>query len=296
MTEPVESDARHHQQVGGRTASRTARGVALLRAAHQLLDAPPPILDDPVILRLIGESGVREIEAAASRYQDPGARALRGHVVLRSRYAEDRLNDAVARGVLQYVVLGAGLDTFAYRQPAWARALRIVELDQPATQGEKRDLLATAGVAIPSNVTLAPVDFEREALRDALDRLAVRVGDRVFFSWLGVTMYLRESAVDDVLRTVASHAPGTEIVFTFAQPPEPRETVDGRPTLAELAARAGEPWLSYFEPDALERKLRSFGFSQVEFLTPDRAAARYFSNRADGLPPPRRTTIVSATR
>ncbi|HXD50070.1 MAG TPA: class I SAM-dependent methyltransferase [Gemmatimonadaceae bacterium] len=293
MTEPMERDA--GERVGGRTASRTARGVALLRAAHQLLDASPRILDDPVILRLIGDSGVREIEAATTRYQDPGARALRAHVVLRSRFAEDRLSAAVTRGVSQYVVLGAGLDTFAYRQPDWARPLHIIEVDQSATQAEKRDLLAAAGVAIPDNVTLAPVDFERESLHDALERQGMDGDERVFFSWLGVTMYLRESAVDDVLRTVATCAPGTEIVFTFAQPPDRRETADGRPTLAELAARAGEPWVSYFEPQALERKLRSFGFSRVEFLTPSDAAARYFSSRADALPPPRRTTIVSAT-
>ena len=294
MTEPMGGDAR--QPVGGRTASRTARGVAGLRAAHQLLDAPPRILDDPVILRLIGESGVRDIESAAARYADPGARALRAHIVLRSRYAEDRLSESVARGVSHYVVLGAGLDTFAYRQPLWARGLHIVEVDQPASQREKRELLTAACVEVPSNVTLASVDFEHESLADALERHGVRVDDRVFFSWLGVTMYLREPAVDDVLRTVASYARGTEIVFTFAQPRDSDANTDGRPTLAELAAQAGEPWLSYFEPGALEQKLRSFGFSQVEFLTPNNAAARYFSNRTDGLPPPRRTTIVSATR
>ena len=292
MTEPMGGDAR--QPVGGRTASRTARGVAGLRAAHQLLDAPPRILDDPVILRLIGESGVRDIESAAARYADPGARALRAHIVLRSRYAEDRLSESVARGVSHYVVLGAGLDTFAYRQPLWARGLHIVEVDQPASQREKRELLTAACVEVPSNVTLASVDFE--SLADALERHGVRVDVRVFFSWLGVTMYLREPAVDDVLRTVASYARGTEIVFTFAQPRDSDANTDGRPTLAELAAQAGEPWLSYFEPGALEQKLRSFGFSQVEFLTPNNAAARYFSNRTDGLPPPRRTTIVSATR
>jgi methyltransferase (TIGR00027 family) len=293
MTESAESSA--VEQSGGRTASRTARGVALLRAAHQLLDAPPRILDDPVILRLIGESGVDEIVSAAERYQDSGPRALRAHVVLRSRYAEDRLSEAVARGVLHYVVLGAGLDTFAYRQPAWARALHILELDQPASQGEKRDLLAAAGVTIPSNVTLAPVDFERESLVDALERHGVAAAERAFFSWLGVTMYLREPAVDDVLRTVASYAPGSEIVFSFAQPRDSRPIADGRPTLAALAARAGEPWLTYFEPHVLECKLESFGFSQVAFLTPNRAAARYFSNRSDGLLPPQRTSIVSAT-
>ena len=294
MTKPTEGAA--GERIAARTASRTARGVALLRAAHQLLDAEPRILDDPVIVRLIGATGEAEIESAASRLRDPGSRALRAHVVLRSRYAEDRLSEAAARGVGQYVVLGAGLDTFAYRQPAWARALRIVEVDQPATQSEKRDLLAAAGVAIPGNVTLAAVDFERESLLDALERHGVRLGDRGFFSWLGVTMYLRESAVDEVLRTVAGYAAGTEIVFTFAQPRNEDPRADGRPTLAELAARAGEPWLSYFEPDGLEEKLRSFGFSQVEFLTPGDAAARYFSNRTDGLAPPRRTTIVSATR
>jgi methyltransferase (TIGR00027 family) len=221
---------------------------------------------------------------------------LRAHIVLRSRFAEDRLAHAVTRGASQYVVLGAGLDTFAFRQPHWAGAMHIVEIDQPATQLAKRALLEVAGIAIPGNVVLAPVDFEREALLDALHRNGVRSDRVTFFSWLGVTMYLRESAVDDVLRAVAGFPPPSEIVFTFAQPRSDDSSPERGPTLAELAASAGEPWLSYFEPDALERKLRSLGFSRVEFLSPGEAASRYFINRADALPPPRRTTIVTATR
>src|SRR4051812_41397119 len=123
-----------------RNASATARGVAMLRAVHQIFDGLPPILDDPVIVRLFGFGTVSPEER--DRYESGPARGIRSHVVLRSRVAEDMLRDAGARGVGRYVLLGAGLDTFAYRQPEWARAIEIVEVDHPSSQAEKRQLLA----------------------------------------------------------------------------------------------------------------------------------------------------------
>jgi methyltransferase (TIGR00027 family) len=146
-----------------RKSSRTAIGVAALRAAHQLVDAEPRILEDPVILRLLGRETLDTIQEDRDRYQTPAALALRSHVVMRSRYAEDRLAQAVARGVTQYVILGAGLDTFAYRQPAWARNLRIVEIDRAPMQREKRERLSLAQVFVPDNVTFGAMDFESES-------------------------------------------------------------------------------------------------------------------------------------
>jgi methyltransferase (TIGR00027 family) len=280
--------------------SRTAAGVAWLRAAHQILDDPPRILDDPGIVALLGPAAVERLRAERARAQTPGARALRAHVVLRSRFAEDRLALAVARGVRQYIVLGAGYDTFIVRQPAWARKLRVVEVDRPVTQAEKRARLAAAGIDDADNVEFAGVDFEHETLADGLARHGIRLDVPSFFSWLGVTMYLSEPAIDAVLGTVAGCPAGSEIVFTFAQPRGAGGAVErvasSGPTLAERAASVGEPWLTYFEPESLERKLRGFGFGSVEFLTPEEAAVRYFAGRSDGLPPPRRTTIVSAVR
>ena len=272
--------------------SRTAQMVAALRAAHQLLDAEPHILEDPVILTLLGDDRVREIRETAERFADPLIRGLRTHVVVRSRVAEDHLAAAAARGVRQYVILGAGFDTFAYRQPAWAQALRIVEVDQPATQRTKRERLEAMRIAIPSNVLFAAVDFETESLEGALARHDVRVDEPAFFSWLGVTMYLREPAIDEVLRTIARFAAGSEIVFTFAQPVD---AGDRRGELADRAAQAGEPWLSYFEPHQLHAKLRNFGYSSIEFVTPG-DVSQLFAGRTDDLPAPRRTSIVSARR
>jgi methyltransferase (TIGR00027 family) len=268
----------------------------MLRAAHQLVDGEPRILVDAPIVQMVGAQAVEQIRAYASELQSPGSRGLRAHLVLRSRFAEDQLAAAVERGVRQLVILGAGLDTFAYRQPAWARALRIIEVDQPATQANKRERLSGAGIEIPSNVTLAPVDFETTSLRQALESNGVDLSTPVFFSWLGVTMYLTESAVDAVLRTVASLAPGSEIVFTFSQPPATDDNpTDGyTPSLAEAAAAMGEPWLTYFNVPALEAKLREFGFSDVDFLTQEAAHGRYFTGRTDGLFVPKRTSIVSA--
>jgi len=270
--------------------SRTALGAAALRAAHQVLDAPPLILDDPVIGRLLGPGALRRIHEHTDRYQTPQARALRAHMVLRSRFAEDRLATAVQRGVRQYLVLGAGFDTFALRQPAWAHGLRIVEVDQPSTQGLKRSSLADAGLAAPANAAFAPIDFERESLREGLRRHQVADDVPTFCSWLGVTMYLTDEAIDAVLQTVAMFPAGSELVLTFAQ---------SRPALSPLAQRAaelGEPWVSFFTPEALEAKLHDAGFAEVGFLTPQAAVERYFQQRPDGLPPPRQTTIAYAVR
>lgn len=248
------------------------------------------------IVQMVGAEAIEQIHAYASALETPASRGLRAHIVLRSRFAEDQLAAAVERGVRQLVILGAGLDTFAYRQPAWAHTVRIVEIDQPATQAGKRERLSGAGIEIPSNVTLAPVDFETTPLRQALETNSVDLSTPVFFSWLGVTMYLTEAVVEAVLRTVAGLARGSEIVFTFSQPPATDdEPADGyTPALAQAAAAMGEPWLTYFDVPALEAKLREFGFSDVNFLTQEAAHERYFAGRTDGLFVPKRTSIVSA--
>jgi methyltransferase (TIGR00027 family) len=207
---------------------------------------------------------------------------------------EDRLQLAAARGARQYVILGAGYDTFILRQPEWAKALRIYEVDHPSTQMEKRARISRAGRAVPPNASFVGIDFEQESLRDGLVRSDVRFDVPTFFSWLGVTMYLTEAAIDAVLRTVLEFPPASEIAFTFAPPAAPGSEGAMR-AIAARATAMGEPWLTYFEPAALERKLRELGFAQVEFLEPAESAARYFAGRADKLPAPTRTTIVSAT-
>jgi methyltransferase (TIGR00027 family) len=272
-----------------KTASRTALATAYMRAAHQLLDPPPRVLDDPTALAVLGPGAEQMIRDSVALAQTPETRALRAHMVLRSRFAEDRLAAAVGRGVTQYVILGAGFDTFAVRQPAWARNLRILEVDHAGTQEQKRSHLAAAGLAVPPNAGFATIDFERESLRDGLMRHAIAPTERTFFSWLGVTMYLREDAIDAVLRSVAEFPAGSEIVLTFA-------SADNMPQgVAERAAQAGEPWLSFFEPEQMQDKLRAAGFINVELLLPLVAKSRYF-DAPSSLPAPVRTTIVAAVR
>jgi methyltransferase (TIGR00027 family) len=271
-----------------RDTSRTAFGTAYMRAAHQLIDKPPVILDDTVIVKLIGQPATVRIIQAPELYQTQELQALRSHVVLRSRFAEDRLSDAVKRGVEQYIILGAGLDTFAYRQPEWASQLRIFEIDHPGTQNTKVKLLKSAKIDIPKNVTLASIDFEKETLKEGLLRHRISFTYPTFFSWLGVTMYLNESAIDSVLSTITNFPKGSEIVLTYARSDDTPSTFERR------SADLGEPWLSFFTIDAMEAKLNKLGFTKIEFLDVDKADKLYFRESGGSLRVPLRTNIVSA--
>jgi methyltransferase (TIGR00027 family) len=275
-------------------ASRTAVGVAALRAAHQLLDAEPRILDDPIVLRLLDPDTLERLRAFPERLHTPLLTLLRTHVVVRSRFAEDRLRAAVAAGVRQYVSLGAGLDTFAYRQPAWAAPLRIVEVDQPASQADKRERLARAGIAIPPNLTFAPIDFETTPLDAGLGAAGVDLAAPIFVSWLGVMMYLTREAIDAVFAAVRRLPPPSEIVFTFSPSPDAASGGNGGATLAERVAELGEPFRTHIAPDALVAWLRDLGFSEVTLLTPAEIAARYLAGRNDGLRASGRTTMAAA--
>jgi methyltransferase (TIGR00027 family) len=277
-------------------ASLTALGTAYMRAAHQLLDGEPKILDDPIAVRLL-DAGQR-VREFAERYQSPEKKALRSYIVLRSRFAEDRLAAAVQRGVSQYVILGAGFDTFAFRQPAWAKSVKIFEVDHPGTQSMKRSSITKAGLDLPANVHFAQIDFEHESLAEGLCRHGVSLEQPTFFSWLGVTVYLKEAAIDSALKSMAAYPLGSEVVLTFKQPPK---KIFGRAAksdrkLADSVAKVGEPFVSFFEPKAMEAKLLSAGFSKVEFLDLETAEARYFASRPADLPKPKLVTIVSAIR
>jgi methyltransferase (TIGR00027 family) len=261
----------------------------VLRAAHLVVDGEPPVLNDTVAPRLLGADVEAQIRARADELQAPATRGLRSHVVLRSRFAEDTLMDAVADGVEQYVLLGAGLDTFAYRQPAWARRLAIIEVDHPGTQAAKRAALAARGIEIPPNVRFADVDFEHETLSHGLARCGVDTAKPTFFSWLGVTMYLTREAIEATLRTVLSFPRRSGIVFTFAH------TESAASRIAQGSASAGEPWVSFFTPDEVEAMLRSLGFSGASFLSREEAERRYYADRADGFTAPPRVSVVSAT-
>src|SRR5690349_4574078 len=198
------------------TPSRTAYRVAMRRAAHQILDQPL-VLDDPVALTIVGPRAAAEIEADRRRYDSSFGRAMRLFLVARSRVAEDALARAVAAGVRQYVILGAGLDTFAYRNPY--PSLRVFEIDAPATQAWKRDLLRRTRIAEPAALTFVPVDFETQSLPEQLAAAGFGGGERAFFSWLGVTMYLTRDAIMGTLRYVAERPAGSGITFDYMTPP-----------------------------------------------------------------------------
>jgi methyltransferase (TIGR00027 family) len=277
-----------------RHPSNTAFRAAALRAVHQLIDEEPKILDDPIVLRLLDASILEHIHLNPNKFQTPSMNAQRSHIVLRSRYAEDRLAEAVDNGVQQYLLLGAGLDTFAYRQPRWARAMRIFEVDHSASQRSKRKRLALAGIGVPSNVELITCDFEIISLRDCLGESSFDFGKPTFLSWLGVTMYLSTDAIDAVFRFVKSLPRSSEIVFTFASSASTAKEKSHEPSIVAFAAAHGEPWRTRFEPNDLAHKLCALGFSTISFLSASEADARYFRDRHDGLHAPRKVGIATA--
>lgn len=261
--------------------SRTAQRVAIRRAAHQLLDQPR-VLDDPLALRIIG------CEAAEALRSDPKerhafSRAFRAFMAARSRYAEDELASAVAHGVAQYVVLGAGLDTFAYRNPH--PLLQVFEVDHPDTQAWKREQLQSAGIAIAPSLTFVPVDFERQTLADGLQQSGFNAKAAAFFSWLGVTPYLTHAACMTTLSFIARLPAGSGVVFDFAIDRKllnigQRMALDA---LSKRVARYGEPFQLFFDPEKLQDQLKSLGFHRTEFLQREQLNARYFKDRADEL-------------
>jgi len=263
--------------------SRTAQGAALYRAAHQILERPL-VFDDPVALRILGAERVKQLALNLDRLQTPGERAMRAFLVMRSRYAEDQLARVHSGGTAQYLVLGAGLDTFAYRNPYGTR-LRVFEIDDPSTQAWKRARLADQGIELPRTLTFVPVDFEKDSLDDHLRRAGFKRNAPVFISWLGVTMYLTQDAVMQTLQFVArSCARGSEIVFDFSLPDEALGEIEraARARRAKVVASLGEPWISYFDPAMLSKQLIALGFAQTNDLGAREANQRYFANRTDG--------------
>jgi methyltransferase (TIGR00027 family) len=261
--------------------SRTALRVATRRAAHQLFDEPK-VLEDPLAVRIIG----REVAGSISRIADrlsPSARYMRAFMAVRARYAEDELALAVRRGASQFVILGAGLDTFAYRNPF--ANLRVFEVDHPATQEWKRQRLHAENIAIPDSVTYAPVDFNSQTLADGLRAANFQSDEPAFFSWLGVTMYLENRTVFDTLRFIHSMSPENGVVFDYTVPRHLLNTM-GKLILDAIMKRvaaAGEPFRGFFAPTELDAALREIGYGHIEDLNSEAINARYFANRTDNL-------------
>jgi len=252
--------------------SRTAFGAAAHRAAHQLLE-DGRVFADPLAVSLLGWPADELKQQAAA---DPSQRGMRLFIAARSRFAEDSLAAAVAGGVRQYVVLGAGLDTFAHRNPFEAEGLKVFEVDHPLTQAWKREQLARAGLSSGSLV-FASVDFERQTLSDGLAAAGFDFGEPAFFSWLGVIVYLTREAVFETLSFVAARPPGSQIVFDYGEPVSaypPAERPFHQARLDRMAA-LGEPWITRFEPEPLARDLRALGFTLIEDLGPAKIGPRF---------------------
>ena len=271
--------------------SRTALRVALRRAAHQIHDAPPLVFDDPLALRILGPEHREEVNRTPDSLKRPFSAALRAFMVARARLAEDTLAHGIAaNNTRQYLVLGAGLDTFAYRNPF--AEVRVFEVDHPATQAWKRECLAAAGIAIPETMQFVPVDFERQAVdsgvQPLVEELSVAGFDRTLptvTAWLGVVPYLTLEAFRGTTSLLGSFAAGSSVIFDYSQPREVLPPVEQKmlDSMAERVALAGEPFQRFFTPETLVAELALAGLSVVEDLGSAALTARFFSGRTDGL-------------
>jgi len=277
--------------------SSTALRVAIRRAAHQVLDHPK-IFEDPLALRILKLDRASVQDQNQTWLEDtPLSRVLRASLAARSRYAEDKLHVAVEQGVDQYVILGAGLDTFAYRNPNVENGLHVYEVDHPLTQTWKCNRLKDVGISIPTNLAFAPVDFETRTLEDGLREAGFDFGKRAFFSWLGVTMYLTSSAINSTLRFAATLPAGSGLVFDYMLSPsllspKARVVFDG---LAHRVALLGEPFQTFFSPSSLVSDLRGIGFNLVKDVGPEEMDARYFKDRSDQLRVGKLAHVMDAT-
>lgn len=265
--------------------SYMAEATALLRAAHQVLDAEPKILQDPLALSLLGSDTEDRIQADLERMQREHLRGARAFAVMRSRFTEDALAEAVANGVGQYVILGAGLDTFAYRNPFPEDQLTVFEIDHPDTQRWKLGQLDAAGVTPPANVHYMPVDFEKQSLAEGLASGGFDSAKPAFFSWLGVTYYLNMEAVLETFKIVGGMPPSSQLVFDFVVDDSVLTESEqvGVARVSNVVKGYGEPWLSRFAPNALQETLLDLGFSATRYVSASETHEMYFASRSDGL-------------
>ncbi len=281
--------------------------VANQRAAHQMFDNPK-IFEDPLTLRIIGAEAESRLRSNLAQFQKPEERDFRARVLVRNRYAEDELARSVQKGVRQYVILGAGLDMFAYRNPF--PHLGVFEVDHPATQAWKRSCLEKAAIPIPASVTYVSVDFERQMMPDALRPSGFKSDELTFVSVLGVVRYLsRETLISVLTSIVSSMRTGSEIVFDFRSPPSLLQVLRGRalPGRTEVIFDSSFPSLpqrlrelaygmivnrrsrnngfraTYLDVAPLTRDLKRIGFADVQLFGPKELNVRYCKNRTDGL-------------
>jgi len=264
----------------------TAARVALWRALHVLSDAPPHVLADELGLRLVAPAPGWQQRPDMSAFTRP----FRASIVARARFIEDLVAEQSLRGVGQYVILGAGLDTFAQRRPELASRLLVFEIDQPSPQAWKRQRLIDVGLGIPPFLRLVPVDFEAgDAWWERLGASGFDSGRPAVVASTGVSMYLTKDAIMATLRQVAAIAPGSTLAMSFMLPIELADP-EVRPAIERAAAGAranGTPFISFFTPAEMLTMARDAGFKEAAHVSADALAERYFAGRTDGLRPPR---------
>jgi len=272
--------------------SSTAEATAAVRAWHRM-HHEPLILDDPYALeftsglwRLICRNRLLTwliFERALGKLQPIAA-----EIICRARYTEDKLEAAIDNGMRQYVLLGAGFDSYALRHAATAEHLRIFELDHPLSQQVKKERIYKHHERLPPMLEFVPVDFERQTLAEVLDRSGYDRQQPAFFSWLGVAQYLPSTAVQNTLEALAAYAAsGSELVFDYLLPAlelsaSDKSILEG---LQRFTERRGEPLASYFTPAELATMANQCGFEVVENFSPADQAARYFTQRNHNLWP-----------
>jgi methyltransferase (TIGR00027 family) len=260
--------------------------AAAARAAHLIVDDQPLIFNDHLAATLLGE----QADGLISYHRLHGSHVVlagaRGQVTCRSRYAEDQLARAARDGITQYVILGAGLDTFAARSQL-AGSLQVFEADHPATQDWKRRQIAAAGLPVPASVTYVPIDLETASVTSCLVSSGLDAARPAFISWLGVTMYLTHEAIGQALADLSRLAPGTELVTDYMLPAGLRDA-DGS-AYADLvmpsAAEHGEPWLSFFTPGEMSELLTGHGFAAPAHLHQRETISPALWQRTDALRP-----------
>jgi methyltransferase (TIGR00027 family) len=270
--------------------------VALWRALHLEADAPPHVIEDAVGLELIAPfEGWRGRQDMHPEFTKP----FRASIVARARFIEDLVAEQAAHGVTQYVILGAGLDTFVQRRPEIASRLTVFEVDQPGPQAWKRQRLVEHGYGIPDGLRFVPVDFEAgNSWWDEIKAAGFGAGKPAIVTSTGVSMYLTKEATQATLRQVACLAPGSTFVMTFLMPFELADA-EARPGLqaAEKGARAsGTPFISFFLPDEMTALARAAGFKEARHVSAADLARRYFTGRTDGLLPPNNTEELLVAR
>jgi methyltransferase (TIGR00027 family) len=275
-----------NRQPGSERPSETALMAAAARAAHLIVDDEPRIFADPLAARLLGDRADELISYHTLHAAHPVLAGARVQVTCRSRYAEDSLARAAAGGVTQYVILGAGLDSFAYRG-GLARRLRVFEVDHPASQQAKRAALAAAGIALQENVALVPADLAADPLMPGLARAGFDALAPALFGWLGVTMYLTADAVAETMTAIAGCAPGSELIADYLLPPDARDedgALYGR-LVAQASAERGEPWLSCFTPQEIADLARRAGLGTARSVSQRDTLPAELWRRTDSLRP-----------